>query len=163
MFEISGTEKCKRIFLSTLPKKGNSPQKRKLLACSTLIFRNWGVTFLVSVVLWNILLACTPFGNFKICKWKGEEFIYSTFLSTVLSSTLYLWSCWLLMFCKHFYAFYEWIFVYSLPRDCWYNNIFILFMQYYTFLSITFLSFHNFSRRDCLKKKSEKQISHCLK
>ncbi len=50
-----------------------TPPKKKLLACSTWILKNRGVTFLVSV---DIGHSSAPSGHFKICKWKGEEFLF---------------------------------------------------------------------------------------
>ncbi len=77
-----------------ITKKTNmcSPSKKKLLACSTWILKKWGETFFGQcsslLLLGNFrlhtnyqigwvfqgtpLLACTPSGNFKICKWKGS-------------------------------------------------------------------------------------------
>ena len=48
-----------------------------------LIFWKFGINFFWSVRLtfiilgsWDISLPCTPSGHFKICKWKGEEFLF---------------------------------------------------------------------------------------
>ena len=51
----------------------------------------------VSMCVWNhvlhslwSLLACTPSGNFKICKWKSEEFLFF-FWSVLRGRPLMIW------------------------------------------------------------------------
>ena len=56
-----------------------TPPKNKLLACTTWILKNRGVTFFgqcSQLLSLGSRHSSAPSGHFKICKWKGEEFLF---------------------------------------------------------------------------------------
>ena len=76
-----------------------TPSKKKLLACSTWILKNWGVTF-----FGQCSHSCAPSGHFKICKWKGEEFLF--WVSVLPSLYVKIWKFMVNYRHKHTSTFY---------------------------------------------------------